>query len=211
MPSDGGGPTVPNVPTPRPASARIARELHDVLAHGLSAIAVQAEAAQAALPRDPSQAAASVEAIRAAAHEALDDMRRLIAVTRDGSGLCERAPQPGLADLPALVAAARDDGQAVTLEVAGESRPLPASLELAAYRVVQEALENAARSAPDATVAVRVAWTPDDLELVVGDDGGPGRRVAAIRQRVRLHGGMLRAGPCRPGGYRVRAVFPVSG
>jgi signal transduction histidine kinase len=197
------------VPVSRPESTRIARELHDVVTHGLSAIAVQAEAAQAAIQRDPMQAAATLEAIRAAAHEALADMRRVLAVTRDAAAPCERTPQPGLAQLPALVQRGKAEGQAVTLVREGVPRPLPASLELAAFRVLQDALANARDRGPGQPATVRVAWTDDALELEVTDPGPGGRRVAPMRERVRLHGGELRAGAGRRGGYRVRATFPV--
>lgn len=197
------------MPSTHPASARIARELHDVVAHGLSAIAVQAEAAQAALARDPLGAQASLDAIRRSAHEALEDMRRLLAVTRAGADPCSRSPQPRLGQLDALVEQATAAGQPVTLIREGVPRPLGASLELTAYRVVQEALANAVARAPGSPTTVRVAWTDDALELEVADEGGGGRRAAAMRERVRLHGGDLRAGVGRRGGYRVLATLPA--
>jgi signal transduction histidine kinase len=201
--------TVRFVSSHRPESSRIAHELHDVVAHGLSAIAVQAEAAQAALRRDPSSVEQSLGAIRAAAHEALDDVRRLLAMSSDGDDLCDRMPQPGLAQVPHLVHRATAAGQPVTLVTEGTPRPVPASLELAAYRVLQEALGNACERAPGAATAVRVTWTDDALELEVSDTGGGLRRTAGMRERVRVHGGELHAGAGRRGRYRVSATFPV--
>jgi signal transduction histidine kinase len=201
--------TVWFVSSHRPESSRIAHELHDVVAHGLSAIAVQAEAAQAALQRDPASVEQTLSAIRAAAHEALDDMRRLLAMSGDGDDVCGRMPQPGLAQVPALVHRATAAGQPVTLVCEGAPRPLAASLELAAYRVLQEALGNACERAAGAATTVRVAWTGEALELEVADTGGGLRRTAGMRERVRLHGGRLQAGAGRRGGYRVSATFPV--
>jgi signal transduction histidine kinase len=199
MPRHGCVRSVGVVSSHRSASTRIAFELHDVVAHGLSAIAIQAEAAQAALDRDPRSASAAIDSIRTAAHEALEDMRRLLLVTHDGADGCGRMPQPGLDQIEALAGRAR-----AALHIDGEPRPVPASLGLTAYRVVQEALTNAGTH----PATVRVSWGDAALEVEVRDGGRGPRRAAAMRERVRLHGGELRSGPDR-GGYRVTATFPV--
>jgi signal transduction histidine kinase len=186
-------------------SSRIAFELHDVVAHGLSAIAIQAEAAQTALDRDPRSASTAIETIRTAAHEALEDMRRLLLMTHDAEDSCGRMPQPGLDQVDALVVRAQAAGRTVVLEREGEARRLPASTGLAAYRVLQEALANAG-SHP---ATVRVSWGTAALEIEVRDGGAGPRRAAGMRERVRLHGGELRSGPDRGGGYRVTATFPA--
>ncbi|MEA2292747.1 MAG: hypothetical protein QOE86_386 [Solirubrobacteraceae bacterium] len=207
MPRDGPARTVTFVSTRNSESSRIAFELHDVVAHGLSAIAIQAEAAQAALRRDPSSASAALETIRGAAHEALEDMRRLLLMTHDAQDGCGRMPQPGLDQIDTLVLHAQASGQSALLVRDGEPRPLPASLALAAFRIVQEGLANAGGR----PATVRVAWGASALEVEVSDDGGSRgpRRTSGMRERVRLHGGELRAGPRRGGGYRVTATFPV--
>jgi signal transduction histidine kinase len=202
---DGTTRTVRSVSTRRLESARIAFELHDVVAHGLSAIAIQAEAAQAALRRDPGSASAALETIRSVAHEALEDMRRLLVMTRQDDDCSGRMPQPGLDQVDALVRRAQAGGQPVALVLEGEPHAIPASLGLAAYRVVQEALANAGRR----PATVRIGWGKAALEVVVSDGGAGPRRSAGMRERVRLHGGELRAGPGRRGGYRVAASFPL--
>jgi len=137
--------------------ARIARELHDVVAHGVSVIAVQADAAEAALEHDPTRAATPLRSIRGSAHEALTEMRRMVGVLGETH---ERGPQPGLAQLPALIQEA-----GATLVVEGEPVALPASLDLAAYRIVQEALTNVRKHAGGAPTTVRVTWRDAQLEL----------------------------------------------
>jgi signal transduction histidine kinase len=200
MPRHPGGRTVLSVPPRRSESNRIAFELHDVVAHGLSAIAIQAEAAQALLDRDAPSASAAIETIRTAAHEALEDMRRLLLISRAEGDACGRMPQPGLEELEPL---ARRAGAALTRS--GEPRAVPASLALTVYRVVQEALANAGRC----PAVVTVEWSEEALRVVVRDGGSGPRRSAGMRERVRLHGGELRAGPGRRGGYRVAATFPL--
>jgi signal transduction histidine kinase len=181
-------------------------DLADVVAHGLTAIAIQAEAAETVLRRDPERAADSLAAIRGSALEALHDVRLLLAALRDDDG-CGRAPQPSLDRLPGLIAGARDAGQPVELEVRGESRPLGASVQLAAYRVVQEALAGSVEHAPGTPTAVAVTWAPEELEVAVTDAGHDGRDLGALQERVRVHGGTLTAQELPGGGYRVAAVF----
>jgi signal transduction histidine kinase len=195
--------------------ARIARELHDVVAHGVSVIAVQADAAEAALAVDPARAAPPLRTIRSTARDALTEMHRMLGVLRedgDGSG---HGPQPGLAQLGALVERARAAGVLVELTVDGTPRPLSASLDLTAYRIVQEALTNASKHAAGAATTVRVTWGATELELAVRDHGrgrnggGAGHGLVGMRERVRIHGGELRAGPAAGGGFEVVAALPL--
>ena len=202
--------------------ARVARELHDIVAHGVSVIAIQSDAAEAALDRDAQLARAPLQAINASAKDALADMRRLLGVLReDGEehpAGADRGPLPGLADAPALVERARTAGVPVELQVDGEPRPVPASLDLAAYRIVQEALTNVRKHAPGAPTAVRLGWTADALEVAVrnaaggppanGRANGGGHGLLGMRERVRAHGGTLSAAP-RDGGFEVRATLPL--
>jgi signal transduction histidine kinase len=189
--------------------ARIARELHDVVAHGVSVIAVQADAAEAALEHDPARAATPLRSIRGSAHDALAEMRRMVGVLGETH---ERGPQPGLAQLPALIGQA---GVPVTLEQDGEPVAVPASLDLTAYRIVQEALTNVRKHAGAAPTTVRVSWRPDALELAVRDRGpgpnghGEGHGLVGMRERVRIHGGRLHTGPAAGGGFEVIAELPL--
>ncbi|MEQ4305993.1 sensor histidine kinase [Plantactinospora sp. B6F1] len=204
---------------------RIAREMHDVVAHHMSMIAVQAETAPYRLAGLPEPARAEFTAIAGSAREALTDMRRLLGVLRSESAAPQTAPQPGLADVPELVEAARRAGMAVTVAAGpapAEGRPVPEAVGLAAYRIIQEALANAARHAPG--TAVRVLLDADDRALTVGvwndpvgtpgaggpaDSAGPvGHGLTGMRERVRLLGGRLRAGPTDDQGYAVTAHLP---
>jgi signal transduction histidine kinase len=187
--------------------ARIARELHDVVAHGVSVIAVQADAAEAALEHDPARAATPLRSIRGSAHDALAEMRRMVGVLGETN---ERGPQPGLAQLPALIQEA-----GAGLEISGEPVALPASLDLAAYRIVQEALKNVRKHAGSAPTTVRITWHDAMLELDVRDQGpgpnghGEGHGLVGMRERVRIHGGRLRTGPAAGGGFEVHAELPL--
>jgi signal transduction histidine kinase len=194
--------------------ARVARELHDVVAHGLSVIAVQSDAAEAALERDPELARAPMRAIHGSAAEALTEMRRMVGALRAP----DRAPQPGLAELGGLVERSEAAGVPVTLELEGVPRPLPAGVDLSAYRIVQEALTNVRKHAAGAPAAVRVAWTPDAVALEVRDTGpgppaggptGAGHGLAGMRERARLCGGELRKGAGQDGGFVVEVVLPT--
>ena len=196
--------------------ARIARELHDVVAHGVSVIAVQADAAEAALEQDPARAGEPLRTIRGSAHEALGEMRRMLGVLREGDEGSEHGPQPGLARLPELLEHARAGGIAVDVEVEGEPRPLPASLDLTAYRIVQEALTNVRKHAPGAPTTVRLTWSPALLELAVRDSGpGPngvpagGHGLVGMAERVRIHGGRLHTGATAGGGFEVIVQLPL--
>src|SRR3954454_19299667 len=189
--------------------ARIARELHDVVAHGVSVIAVQADAAEAALAHEPERAARPLQTIRGSARDALAEMRRMVGVLGETH---ERGPQPGLAQLPELIEQAEVP---VAFELEGEPVAVPASLDLTAYRIVQEALTNVRKHAGGAPTTVRIAWRPGTLELSVRDHGpgpnghGDGHGLVGMRERVRIHGGRLKAGPVAGGGFEVLAELPL--
>jgi signal transduction histidine kinase len=154
--------------------ARIARELHDVVAHGVSVIGVQADAAEAALLVDPARATPPLASIRDSAQDALAEMRRMLGVLRADDNGAERKPQPGLAKLPALVEQAHAGGLPIQVVIDGEPRTLPPSLDLTAFRILQEALTNVRRHAPGAATVMTIAWRADDVTLVVRDGGsGP--------------------------------------
>jgi signal transduction histidine kinase len=194
---------------------RIARELHDVVAHGVSVIAIQADAAEAALDRDPELARTPLRTIHRTAKEALEEMRHLLGVLREDGDGGDLLPQPGLAQLGELVDHARGAGVDVTLAVDGEPRPLAPGLDLSAYRIVQEGLTNVRKHAAGAPARVRVTWAPRELALEVLDDGpggtpnGSGHGLVGMRERVRLHGGELHAGPAADGGFAVHARLPI--
>lgn len=194
---------------------RIAREMHDVVAHHMSMIAVQAETAPYRLGALPEPARTEFTAIAGAARAALTDMRRLLGVLRSESVDPETTPQPGLADLPELVQSARRAGMTVALS--GGGGHAPESVGLAAYRIVQEALANAARHAPGAVVRVALTEAGGGLTVRIGNDAGPtraggdhgpGHGLTGMRERVRLLGGTFSAGPADGGGYVVAAHLP---
>jgi signal transduction histidine kinase len=213
---------------------RIARELHDVVAHNLSVVVVQAQAAQRVLDRDTGQARAVIASIEGTGREALDEMRQLLGVLRggapdgpsDGEG-GELWPQPGLARLGELVEQVRAAGLPVTVRVDGTQRPLGAAADLSAFRIVQEALTNTLKHAGPARAEVLLSYGEHDLELTVSDDGrgaaaalsrdqdrgaglaGSGHGLVGMRERVALFGGELSAGPRPGGGYQIRARLPL--
>jgi signal transduction histidine kinase len=191
---------------------RIARELHDIAAHDLSAIVVQAGAADRLVDADPVRAKAVLRDIRGQGRETLAALRQLVGVLRDDSA--GRTPQPSLARLGDLVAVARASGMKIDVVMTGEPAPLGALGDLTAFRVVQEALTNARRHAPGAAVDVRISHA-DGVSIVVTNelpamdprDGGHG--LAGMRERVRQSGGTLRVGPTRDGLWEVAAHLPA--
>jgi signal transduction histidine kinase len=194
---------------------RIARELHDVIGHEVTVIALQADAAAAALTQAPDRAAAPIVAIRAAAAQALDEMRRVVHLLRRPGDDRELHPQPGLSDLCALVEATRAAGTPVDLALRLPDLPPLPSVQLAAYRLVQEALTNSRRHAPGSAVRVRVDATDGHLCVEVLTSGGrparnpgSGHGIVGMRERVRMHGGQLDVGPTLDG-YAVRARLPL--
>jgi signal transduction histidine kinase len=200
---------------------RIAREMHDVVAHSVSVMVVQAGGARRILERDPARAIAAAKQIERTGREALAEMRRLLGVLHADDEHAARAPQPTMAAVGALVERARDAGLPVMLEETGARRSLPAGLDLAAFRVVQEGLTNALKYSGHAETSVRVAWGDRELVLEIADRGpGPAARdrVAAgdkghglvgMRERVRLYGGELETGAREGGGFEIRAKLPL--
>ncbi|HSC93251.1 MAG TPA: sensor histidine kinase [Gaiellaceae bacterium] len=196
--------------------ARLARELHDVVAHSVSTIVVQAEAGEALLEHDPERARESFHAITGSGRQALAELRRMLGLLRSADGAPDLGPQPGLGQLESLVEQMRAVGLPVELSVEGRPRALPPGVDLSAYRIVQEALTNALKHARPAHARVTVRYGEDDVELEVVDDGdGPGPvasgglGLAGMRERVRLYGGSLEAGRGSAGGFSVRARLPV--
>jgi signal transduction histidine kinase len=192
---------------------RIAQELHDVVAHSMSVIAVQAGVGAHVLADRPEQARAALDAISATSRGTLTEMRRLLGVLRDSDGERAHAPAPGLADVPSLVDDVRNAGVPVTLDVEGSSVCVNGGIELSAYRVVQEALTNVIKHAgPTTRVGVKVQYLPGSLAVEVVDDGrgaaGSGHGLLGMRERVELWGGELTVGPVSGGGYRVKALLP---
>jgi signal transduction histidine kinase len=195
---------------------RIAREMHDVVAHSMSVMVVQAGGARRILEREPERAVAAAAQIELTGREALAEMRRLLGVLRPGDE--SRAPQPGLDRLHALVERARGAGLPVELAISGERPPLPAGLELAAYRILQEGLTNAIKHAGAAPTRVAVRYGAGAVDLLVENDGpgapsarnghAAGHGIVGMRERVRMFGGSLEAGERDGGGFRVRATLP---
>ncbi|WP_214412446.1 sensor histidine kinase [Sphaerisporangium fuscum] len=212
--------------------ARIARELHDVVAHHVSMMVVQAEAGPVVVEHDAPGAVRTFDAIAGIGRQALVEMRRLLGLLREESGRHETvlAPQPGVAHLPELVERIRQSGLKATLDVEGEPVALPPGVELAVYRIVQEALTNVLKHAGRVRVRVRVRYGARDMHLEISDDGGgteparpdgvtvrtemndrPGHGLVGMRERVHLFGGELTAGPGPDGGFTVAVRLPVGG
>jgi signal transduction histidine kinase len=197
--------------------ARIASELHDVVTHNVSVMVVQAGAARQVLGRSPADAREAMLAIEASGRNAMTELRHLLSLLApDRAGEDTLRPQPGLDQVQDLVAGVRAAGLTVELTITGASALLPPGLDLAAYRVVQEALTNVIKHTGGARTFVLISWVPD-LEITVSDDGGvisygsigSGRGLLGLRERVAIYGGSLDAGPRPGGGWRVRARFPL--
>ncbi|WP_030934969.1 sensor histidine kinase [Streptomyces sp. NRRL B-24720] len=211
--------------------ARIARELHDVVTHNVSVMIIQAGAARKIMKTSPEQAGEALLAVEAGGRAAMTELRHvmgLLTMADEGEGTdggadlpdtaAELAPQPGLDQLETLVGRVRDTGLPVDLAVSGLPRPLPPGLELAAYRVVQEALTNTVKHASGATAAVTVEYGPERLRVEVTDTGGcpgagavtgNGRGLIGLRERLAVHDGTLNTGRRLTGGYRVEALIPL--
>ncbi|WNF27732.1 sensor histidine kinase [Streptomyces sp. C11-1] len=206
--------------------ARIARELHDVVAHNVSVMVVQADGAAYVMDAAPDQARQALETISSTGRQALAEMRRLLGVLRTGdapeSG--EYVPQPDVEQIEDLVEQVRQTGLEVDFKVEGTPRPLPSGVELTAYRIVQEALTNTRKhGGPDAGASVRLVYFDDGLGLLVEDDGrgaahelyedggadGAGHGMIGMRERVGMVGGTLDAGPRPGGGFRISALLPL--
>ena len=196
----------------------MARELHDVVAHGVSVMLIQAGAARQVVDQSPEDAKQALLTVEATGREAMMELRRLLGVLDedgDGAGV---APQPGVDQLGILLDRVRDAGLPAELEVAGTPRPLPPSLDVTVYRIVQEGLTNALRYARRAATLVRLTWEPAQLRIEILDDGpvsaadgsdGAGRGLIGMQERATRAGGRLEAGPRLGGGYAVRAWLPL--
>lgn len=195
---------------------RIARELHDVVAHHVTAMSVQAAAARRLIERDPDAATASLKQVESSARASVKDLRSMVLTLRDTDD--SPAPGPTLADLAPLIESARNKGQRATYEEIGTLPELTLAAELALFRAAQEGLTNAAKHAgPHATVHVRLRGLQDAVELEVADDGrgtattlpGTGTGLIGMRERITAVGGTLEAGPKPRGGFRIRATIPA--
>jgi signal transduction histidine kinase len=202
--------------------ARIAREMHDVVAHTLSIVVAQADGGRFVAAKDPAAAVRALETISDVSRDALTEMRGLLGILRE-NGEAELGPQPTLADIPTLVSSVRDGGLDVSYVTTGTPRTLPIGSGLAVYRIVQEALTNVLKHAgPKVTAYVHLQWKPDALEVTVSDDGRGaaarasggtetgGTGVEGMKERATAFGGTLSAGPRRGGGYVVRARLPLA-
>ncbi|WP_331769512.1 sensor histidine kinase (plasmid) [Embleya sp. NBC_00888] len=195
---------------------RIAREVHDVVAHSLGVVNVQAGYGGFVLDARPEEARAALAAIQATSRDTIHEMRGLLGVLRAGAP-ADRLPAPGLADLASLVEQTTGAGVRVELVVVGEARELPAGIELSAYRIVQEALTNVVRHAHTRAARVEVAYREGEFAIEVTDRGrggaiAPGGHgLAGVRERVGLYGGEFSAGPMPERGFRVAAVLPFAG
>jgi signal transduction histidine kinase len=195
---------------------RIARELHDVVAHTLSLIVVQSEVLATRL--DDDELRSSAGAVAELGRAAMGELHRTLALLRGEDDAAERGPQPALADLEQLAQQNRDAGLAIELTLAGPHRPLSAAVELSAYRIVQEALTNVRKHAAAARVAVHVRYGVDALEVSIEDDGSgsvtsaedEGHGLRGMRERAAMLGGAVSAGPLDGGGYRVSAILPYA-
>lgn len=201
--------------------ARIARELHDVVAHHMSVITVQADSAPYRIQGLPDAAQEEFSTIAAAARESLTEMRRLLAVLRSDGSTSERTPQPGLSRVQQLVEATVRAGIPAELSLAADLGPVPPAVDLSAYRIVQEALSNVVRHAPEAPTRVSVTGDADWLTVLVVngpaaartsplESSGTGHGLIGMRERVRLTGGTLDTGPLPDGGFRVAARLPLT-
>ena len=202
--------------------SRIAREMHDVVAHSMSVISVQAAAGREIVHANPDRAAEVFATIEAVGRESVAELRRMLGVLRDtGDRGAALSPQPGIADIAAVVAQSSASGVATELVIEGRQRALAPGIELAVYRVVQEALTNVLKHAgPSTSVAVRIAYGTNELTVEVSDDGrgsatalsggGAGHGLIGMRERVEIYGGTFSAGTRAGGGYGVLAVLPIA-
>ncbi len=198
---------------------RVARDLHDVIGHNISLINVQASMGLDLIDSQPEQARAALSAIKSASKEALEELRTMLTTLRQDDDDAPRSPAPGLDRLPELIELTRAAGLTVDVAVAGKAPPLPAAVQLAAYRIIQESLTNVARHAGRARVTVRVTYDDTNMHVQIDDDGtappgraaaiGTGSGITGMRERATALGGDLSAGFRRGGGFRVSARLPV--
>jgi signal transduction histidine kinase len=197
---------------------RIARELHDVVAHAVSVMVVQAGAAEQVIDDDPKLARKALGTIRSTGIGALAEMRRVVTMLREDDHVGDLAPQPGVAVLPTLVEDANGGGLDVELVIEGDQRPLPVGLDLAVYRIVQEALTNVRRHAAASRATVALRYGEDYIEVEVCDDGrgasdltaSAGHGLIGMRERAALYGGRVETVSRNDAGFTVRAILPVA-
>ena len=195
--------------------ARIARELHDVVAHAISVVVVQARGGRKVLDSDPESSRTAFDSIERTGEQALGEMRRLLGMLRDDDEEQSRAPQPSLGRVEALADEMRASGLPVELDVQGAPNGIPPGIDVSGYRIVQEALTNVLKHAGPTVARVGVRYSTDAVEIVVADDGrggltgsGTGNGLLGIRERVAVVGGEIDAGPQPDGGFAVRAWLP---
>jgi signal transduction histidine kinase len=198
--------------------ARITRELHDVIAHSVSVMTVQASAVRRRLLPEQEREREALTVVEETGRQALAEMRRLLGIMREEGETAERAPQPGIATIRDLVEHVRDAGLPVELRVEGEPVRLPPGVDVSAYRIVQEALTNALKHGAPGHAWVSVRYGESDVEVEVENDGradvngdGEGHGLLGMRERVALCGGELRTGPRAGGGFRISVRLPVAG
>ena len=197
---------------------RIARELHDIVAHAVSVMVLQVGAVRHKLPEELADESDALRGVERAGRTALTEMRRLLAAMRDDDEALELGPQPGLGSVGTLVADVERAGLPVTLHIEGEAAPLPRAIDLSAYRIVQEGLTNALKHARAHHADVTLRYAPDELQIEVRDDGtgggasnGPGYGLVGIGERVKIYGGTITAGAPPGGGFVVDARLPLGG
>ncbi len=197
---------------------RIARDLHDVIAHGIATIHMQSGVAAHVLDRHPEAAGPALLAIKDVSKQTLAELRATLHLLREGDEAAPLAPTPGLERLEALIETTRQAGLPVAVTVSGEPAPLPPAVDVTVYRIVQESLTNVMRHASAARAEVAVVHAPDHVEIDIVDDGrgaatdpAPGHGITGMRERAEMIGGCLEAGPRPGGGFRVRATLPLAG
>src|SRR4051794_40861074 len=197
---------------------RIARELHDVVAHHVSVMGVQAGAARVVMDREPSKATAALASVEASSRQAVAELHRLLGFLRQADDADDLVARPGVRQLPGLAASMSDSDLAIQIAVEGEQRPLPPTVDLSAYRIVQEALTNTLKHARASRADVHLRYWPDELEIEIVDNGRGNRAAATpagglglvgMRERAALHGGQLTAGRAAGGGFAVRVRLPT--
>jgi signal transduction histidine kinase len=197
---------------------RMARELHDVVAHHVSMMGVQAGAARVVIDRDRVKAKEALSAIESSSRQAVAELHRMLGFLRQAGDRDDLAPQPGLSELARLVASMRDSDLAVEVSIEGEQRSLPPTVDVSAYRIVQEALTNTLKHSAASRADVHLRYWPDELEVEIVDDGRPngglssgsgGLGLIGMRERAALHGGQLSAGPLAGGGFAVKVRLPT--
>jgi signal transduction histidine kinase len=198
--------------------ARIARELHDIVAHAVSVMVLQVGAVRHRLPDALSPDRDALQDVEQAGRTALTEMRRLLGAMRQDGEEIDLAPRPGLDRVQSLLDEVRRAGLPVDLHIEGEPRPLPPAIDLSAYRIVQEGLTNALKHAGASHADVTVRYAPDEVQIVVRDDGAgaspgndPGHGLAGMRERVKIYGGEMSADSANGGGFVLRTRLPLAG